>query len=231
MHRISNCGLMSKGLALMIWKLFWFLALLSMLVFAACARSTASSFESASGEHKKQFSRIRSIDFSNFIYRGGDSGLQPTITLRHGVSKEISNQPQMRLVDVIYSDVTGDKSDDAIVILSTNTGGSALPHTVFIYSLKQKSLILLWTFETGDRASGGLRRVYGEKGELVVELYGKGKVIGTDLYGPDGMSGGDCCPTHFTRARYKWNGDRFVRRGKLEVLSNPEGHASVKIIQ
>src|SRR5215213_9736513 len=84
---------------------------------------------------------------------------------------------------------------------------------------------LLWRFEDGDRADGGLRRIYAENGGLVVELYGKradgtGKIVGSDLFVEDGMMGGDCCPSHFTRAHYKWNGKRFVLRGEPEVLPN-----------
>jgi hypothetical protein len=85
---------------------------------------------------------------------------------------------------------------------------------------------LLWRFEDGDRADGGLRRIYAENGGLVVELYGKGKTVGGDLFADDGMTGGDCCPTHFTRARYRWDGERFMLNGEPEVLPNPEGHGS-----
>ena len=75
-----------------------------------------------------------------------------------------------------------------------------------------------WAFETGDRADGGYKKVSAENGELVVELQGKNKVIGRDLYADDGTHTGLCCPTHFTRTRYKWAHNRFRQTGKSEVL-------------
>lgn len=54
--------------------------------------------------------------------------------------------------------------------------------------------------------------MYAEKGELVIERYSP-----LDAKG-------DCCPTLFTRARYKWHGERFQQDGKEEITANPEGH-------
>lgn len=126
-----------------------------------------------------------------------------------------------------YGDVTGDEAEEAMVVFFENVKGTAIPYYVYVYTLKKGSPKLLWSFETGDRADGGLRQAYAENGELVIELYGNGKVIGGDLYAEDGTTGGDCCPTHFTRARYQWQGNRFQQKGKEEILSNPVGGAPV----
>jgi len=70
--------------------------------------------------------------------------------------------------------------------------------------------------------------VYSERGGLVVELYGKDKLIGKSLYNSDPYATeGLCCPKFFTRARYKWQGDHFQQEEKEEVLPNPEGHGSI----
>ena len=77
---------------------------------------------------------------------------------------------------------------------------------------------LLWAFETGDRADGGLKRVFAENGELLVELHGKDKIIGRNLYEDDGADTGDCCPAHFTRTRYTWSRNRFRQNAPAAVL-------------
>ena len=77
---------------------------------------------------------------------------------------------------------------------------------------------MLWAFETGDRADGGYKNVFAENGQLVVELYGKDKIIGTNLYKDDGTKNGACCPSYFTRTRYEWVKNRFRQQGMSEVL-------------
>ena len=108
----------------------------------------------------------------------------------------------MYLGKVFYGDVTGDGVEDAIVSMNILTGGSAMPGLVYVYALRENRLKLLWSFSTGDRADGGMRAVYAEHGQLVVEL--------NDPFG----SRGDCCPTHFTRTRYEWRGKRFRQKRK-----------------
>src|SRR5260370_23716551 len=84
---------------------------------------------------------------------------------------------------------------------------------------------LLWDFDTGDRADGGLRQVYADNGQLVIELFGKDGVIGGQLYkGEEGL----CCPSSFTRTRYKWTSKHFQEIG-TEVLDNPTGDANPTI--
>lgn len=124
----------------------------------------------------------------------------------------------MDVAPIEYGDVTGDGREEAMVVLYAEVGGTESSNDVFIYTLKNGGPALLWKFATGDRADGGLRRIYGENGQLVVELAGKNKNIGGDVYATDGTSTGACCPTVFTRTKYKWVRGRFVRSGKSEVL-------------
>jgi hypothetical protein len=87
-------------------------------------------------------------------------------------------------------------------------------------------LTLLCTLGTAAGQSKEIRRIRivsdwaglepSRHSELVIELEGKNKYIGGDLYADDGTSQGDCCPTMYTRTRYKWNGRRFVRQGQPE---------------
>ncbi len=115
-----------------------------------------------------------------------------------------------------YFDATGDGADEAVVVLRIETGGSAIPQLVYIYQWKDGKPDLIWYFRTGDRADGGLKNIRVEAGEVVVELFGQDRYIVGEL--DTAKITGDeeqiCCPTHWTRSRYKWNGSNFRLQGK-----------------
>jgi len=174
---------------------------------------------------------IRSVDFDNFTYPLPPgfidrSNPRRTFRLKNGERPETPDEMGIFLSSVSYGEVTGDGKEEAIVTMSIVTGGSALPNIVYIYTLKGSKPRLLWAFDTGDRADGGLRRVDAENGYLLVELYGNGKVLGKDLYAEDKTNRGACCPAFFTRARYKWTGNGFRLASKPKVLPNPIQSAS-----
>ena len=181
-------------------------------------------------------SPIRSIDFSNFTYPlAGDyapsRGTQ-TFTLKDGKFEESdirAGRPDggigMYMGGVVYGDVTGDGAEEALVRLGVGTGGSAIPHCVYVYTLKNGRPKLLWAFTTGDRADGGLRRMYAEGGLLVLELYGKGTRVGGELYGTEELVPA-CCANSVTRTRYVWRGGKFRQQGESEIFPNPARHSS-----
>lgn len=131
----------------------------------------------------------------------------------------------MTLVATKYFDITGDGEDEAAVILKIETGGSAIPQIVHIFSWKDGRPELIWPFRTGDRADGGLKNLFAEGGNLVVELYGQDRFLLGQT--ETGRIGDDieqiCCPTHFTRTIYKWNGKNFLLQGKrlTHLTSDP----------
>jgi hypothetical protein len=173
-------------------------------------------------------SPIRSVDFGNFTYPAwpifGDrrgktftlhEGELPVRLDKHGYLVEIGLSGG---VDS-YGDVTGDGIEEAIISFGEdNRGASAIVEAVYIYTMRHGRPAFLWGFEAGDRADGGLIRAYAENGELVVELEGKDKIIGKDLYAEDETSRGACCPTMFTRTRYEWRDGHFRQKGDAEVL-------------
>ncbi len=114
-----------------------------------------------------------------------------------------------------------DGADDAAVVLKIETGGAAIPQLVYIYEWKDGQPALLWNFRTGDRADGGLKDIRVEHGELVVELYGQDRfLLGQTETGK--ITGDEeqlCCPTFFTRTRYKWNGKNFLMQKKRLTYS------------
>jgi len=173
-------------------------------------------------------SHIRKVDFTNFDYPGLQ-GMPRHLKVRDGKRppkrRDWVGRPfdiSLSIGDVTYGDVTGDGEEDAIVDLGWETGGTADLSLVYIYTINNAKLRLLWAFETGDRSDGGMKSVYALDGGLVIELFGKDKFIGRDLYAFDGVHLADCCPVLFTRTRYVWKGRGFRRIGS-EVLSyNPE---------
>jgi hypothetical protein len=130
----------------------------------------------------------------------------------------------LALSNLVYGDVTRDGSEEAMIVLFENVRGSAVPYYVFIYSLVDPLPKLLWSSETGDRADGGLRQVYAENGDLMIELYGKGTSIGGKLYGTEKAA---CCPNFISRTRYQWTHDHFRRVGNIDVSANPTTGAAV----
>ena len=154
---------------------------------------------------------IRSVDFKNFTYPlpadlrtpGGPGNVR----LKGGRFPGTDNEDEMYFGRVVYGDVTGDDAEEAMVYLGIHTRGSAMPGVVYVYTLRGRRPSLLWSFSTGDRADGGLHRVYAENGGLVVEMYG-----------PQRRWEGDGQVMRFTRRRYVWLGNRFRRKGRKEVV-------------
>lgn len=142
-------------------------------------------------------------------------------TLVDGRQQEAGEEEwRYELDGVTYGDVTSDGGEEALVAVTAETGGTMVPRGIFAYGDGPRGPELLWAFESGDRAAGGLKRVYAQGGMLVAELLGKGKLAHDPATcGAEGdTSMGACCPSMFTRSHYTWNGHAFVPYGAPEVL-------------
>jgi hypothetical protein len=166
-------------------------------------------------------SPIRSIDFENFTYPA--IGSRGTFTLKDG--NEPKAEEPRGVVDVIYGDVTADGLEDSMVVHSQSIRGSAIPYFVYVYAMNGSKPKLLWSFYAGERGDGGLRQISADHGEMVVELYGRDRVVngGTSS---DEDNVGVCCPRFFTRSRYEWHGGSFRLKKKEARLPNPQGNAA-----
>ena len=112
-----------------------------------------------------------------------------------------------------YGDATGDGIEEAMVVVPIDTGyGTAIISRVYVFTSEKHRPRLIWDFDTGDRADGGVCAVYADRGEMVVELYGKNRVVGGELYGGEE---GLCCPSSITRTRYRWVGGKFESIGSI----------------
>lgn len=191
---------------------------------------------------------IGTVDFKNYTYelpRGWQNPDGSSITLTDGrvapvsadiketmTDEEKAERKSMRRIGLSYvttkyTDVTGDGEDDAVVILKIETGGSAIPQVVYVFTWKGGKPELIWPFRTGDRADGGLKDIRAENGELIVELYGQDRFLLGQI--ETGKITGDieqlCCPTHFTRTAYKWNGNAFLMSKKRLTYTVAEPNA------
>jgi hypothetical protein len=166
------------------------------------------------------------IDFQNFTYP--EIGSRRTFRLKDGI--EPNTEERRSLVDVFYRDVTADGNEDALVIHSQSIRGSAIPYFVYIYTLSKGKPKLIWSFYAGERGDGGLRQISSANGQLVVELYGRDRIINGGTSSEEDNFG-VCCPRFFTRSIYEWRGGRFRLKSKEAGLQNPQGNAAYLPLQ
>lgn len=173
-------------------------------------------------------SPIGKFDFKNFTYplpRGWQDADGKDAELVDGKREmqksEDAERIGLSLVTTKFFDATGDGQDEAFVILKIETGGGAVPQIVYVFEWKDDQPKLIWSFRTGDRADGGLKNLLPENGEIVVELFGQDRFI-LGAVETSRITGDEeqlCCPTFFTRNRYKWNGKDFLLQGKRLTFS------------
>jgi len=170
--------------------------------------------------------------FANFSYpawpilgnsAAGDS--RKTFTLKRGVFRPafgpdgyiIRTGAYLKAVDLI--DVTGDGVNEGIATLGPIHPGNAVWYGIYIYSLSgKKPTTLLWSFATGDRGVGGLKKVFGRKGNLVVELWGWNSGPNRP---PTSHIEAQAGSSYYTRRTYKWNGRHFAQVGKSRIIYAP----------
>lgn len=167
---------------------------------------------------------IGKFDFKNYAYPlpiGWQGAGIREITLENGIFPMNKMQIGATYVGTKFGDVTGDGQEEAMVVLKIETGGSANPQIVYVFEWKDEKPEMISYFRTGDRADGGLKDLRAENGELVIQLYGQDRYLIGELETMK-ITGDEeqiCCPTYFTRTRYKWDGNVFRLQGKRETYS------------
>jgi len=164
----------------------------------------------------QQLSSIRQVNFKDFTYPWYPSFLTPPldsreVTLRNGKFAVEEDQSKgirfltLELDDVSYENLTGDSSEQAFLYIQGIAVMNRFVGCLFIYDFTNGRPRLIWQYETGDRADGGLRKAEVKDQTLIIDQ--------NVLEGGEGL----CCPKKFIRRYFKWNGEEF-RIVKSEVL-------------
>jgi hypothetical protein len=172
--------------------------------------NTAPKSNTASG--------IRSIDFLNYSYQGSvcseDAGLPKTVKVRNGKFKDRdSNFFDIAKGEIVYGDVNGDGSEDAVVLIRCGSAAGTLrAFEVHAYSFQNGQAKLLARLDsTGVESdyqksyADGTLFYAGENGPKIVN----GHVIVEAL--TDGSFAG---PENVATFDYQWSGGKFVLSGK-----------------
>lgn len=181
-------------------------------------------------DDKATNSPLAGFDFKNFTYplpRGWQDADAKEAVLENGLRRRSEEKIGLSYVTTKFGDANGDNVDEAFVILKIETAGAAIPQVVYVFTLKDEKPELIWHFRTGDRADGGLKNVYTENGEVLVELFGQdrfvlGAVETSKITGDEEQL---CCPIYFSRTRYKFNGRDFLLQGKRLTFSMDDKNA------
>lgn len=187
----------------------------------AVSPTSISSLNSKESD-SKSYSTIREVDFKNFTYpwtedQGGDGNF----ALENGKKERLDKDDiEATFETVEYGDVTNDGEEEAFVSIYPYSGGNCQCIMVFIYTLENKQPKLLWSFDTFDKAVGGFKKAYADGGELVVETFGDNNFENGKwkFSFPENKFRGFCCPTVYTKIRFKWNGEKFVEEGERELF-------------
>ena len=194
------------------------LIIIIVFAFSACQKSEENTLSSP----EILYSTIREVDFKNFTYPV-ETG-KDTFTLKNGETPFGDGKDILfALENIEFADVTNDAEDEAIIKMlseydKTSTG------FIYVYTLENQKPKILWSTATGFDAQGGLKRLYSDKGELIVELFGKNQF--TESKNKFEFSGETDAPKNsyrsrrFTKFRFKWNGEKFIPEGEPALLDD-----------
>lgn len=164
------------------------------------------------------------IDFNNHSFGPYrlSSGKRMQLTLKggeHSYDYPRSDRGWFSLKDVYYTDINGDGTPEAVVLLwhvqcgVSCDGGAAL---IYVYAAHKRKLRTLWRYETGSLAYGcGLKSLSLTHRQITVETFGTCPHSARDYPGPAKF-----IIENVTRSVFRFNGRRFVRR-KVRFIPGP----------
>jgi len=147
---------------------------------------------------------IHGVDFRNFTYKdvcGPEGGSTTVKDGSYSVQNEADfDKVYFEITDVVYGDVTGDGSDDALVLTLCNTGGTGNFTDGLLFTMRAGKPTVIARLGVGDRADGGIHSASINGGRLLVDRYVN-------------MGGGACCPEAIETYSFKWNGRLLAQIG------------------
>src|SRR5438477_12032199 len=114
---------------------------------------------------------------------------------------EREHAPVVSVDSVVYGDLDGDGTDEAVVHLNYGTGGTQNWDFLYIFKRTHNRTHLIALLESGSRAYGGLVRRSIENGQLVLDFADAERRVR------------DCCSEGFIRVRYRYRNGAFVEEG------------------
>ena len=102
---------------------------------------------------------VRKVDFKNFTYKlscGSADKVSP-VTVKNGEFSGIKDsiadgdvKVYLKITDVVFGDINGDRKDEAIVLYSCGSGASYVYIWGLIFTVKNNKPVLLTEIEGGN---------------------------------------------------------------------------------
>jgi hypothetical protein len=204
------------------FQLFNFVILVSCVLWNSCtlpigSGNTYSEQKQITNQSDKTAKyQDNSIDFSNFSFPPSQGWAKIKLVNGQQEARKSGSGKANSMGYSLVSEVNGDCSANkhcSIAVLSVQTGGSAIIHLVYIFDTSEVKPELIWLFESGDRADGGLRNVYLENSNLVLETY------------ESENAKGDCCPQSYKSTIYQLEQKVFKAIDESSKIPNPNKNA------
>jgi hypothetical protein len=165
----------------------------------------------------KKVTSIEEVDFANFTFtlsapEDDCAGLKrKTVPLRKGAFKESGEfGVEVGLGKVVYTDVTGDKMNEAVVPLNCDPHGNYIDTVSLVYTLRDGEPVLIGSF--GVSNTGRDYKKYYPSGFFF--SIGAASVINGKVIIHRAADGSHACPENDVRFEYAWKGNSFVLAGK-----------------
>jgi hypothetical protein len=114
----------------------------------------------------------------------------------------------INILQVSIGDLTGDGKEEAVLLISSSTGGAATMLWGYVFQVADGLPRLLADIEGGDRGEGGIESVAVRKDFVQVRRFALGADDGT------------CCPSEITSERWKWIDGAMRQQGEAKVIKH-----------
>jgi hypothetical protein len=188
---------------------------IKFLFIAAFILAVAASSGFAQSKTKIKASDIRSVDFLNYSFRPPffvGVGNTKTVKLRRGEFKDNDLIYSVAKDDIVYGDVNGDGTEDAVVQIRLSSGASLRAFEIHVYTPQKNGAAKLLARLDSDRVQNDYQKIYPDavmccaggapkikKGYLIVEALTDGLFLN---------------PENTATFNYKLSGNKFVLTGK-----------------
>jgi hypothetical protein len=187
------------------------LAVVIALSLVAAACQTKAPIPANRATQDAAEAEVRSVDFLNFTYK--PSCASGTVTTKNG-AYDNPHDPQEDVPvhfvvnDVIYGDLRGDGSEQAVVLTGCNLGGTGYWTEAFIFELRAGKPVEVESIGGGDRAMGGIKSVRVD-GHLLKVAQQYGVAL--------------CCADYIETTTYELRGNRLVPVGSPKRVAAASG--------